>query len=296
MSYNVEISAFENMEMFHKSMIYENKWAVYAALRLLYDHTPEFTISETDFQAWDVLCQNTRTWIVSNDMHIFCSRFITNFISHITWEEYEAFTLCKIFLQTMLEENVKRIPIMFKNYNSTKLFLESLDLLYLQKFNCSTIQLLFSDVFFSNVKTEFPEDLHFDIIHVLSHMNGVTPTIKIKRLQPYVEYFNNYKIISEEMQIITTLQNNFNSGKITPIREFYNLCMDLYKQSTVYKQKSTQKCLKDIIKTNTCVNAMCNLNKLYGNILLLALLNKKENLITHHKTLYTDLQQILKCL
>ncbi|UOT91830.1 CmNV_071-like protein [Aratus pisonii nudivirus] len=291
--YNESLLPLENMENFHNNLIFIKKWAVYSTLRSFYDSDSNnitITIDEVNFHGWETLI-NTKNWIVSKIMHTCITDFKLNFVNNIDVDEFEGYVICKLFLDAIFEENVKRLPLMLGRFKATNKFFAALNYLYNQKFNISKVKQILHFLFFDFIDQSIPENMQFNVVQILSNVTiDKVPTIKIKKLLPYVNYINNYHPCCEETLIINTVNNKFKNQELVDINSFYELAFRLYIES---KCKQTQKMLKDLFYDKKIKQSVNNLNKLYGNILLLALFNKKEENSTYHNTLYQDLEQCL---
>ncbi|QBB28677.1 hypothetical protein HgNV_072 [Homarus gammarus nudivirus] len=291
--YNSTLSKYQNMEMFHNYVDVVNVWALYNSLGVLYECTPNITVHNNadSVVTWELCTKDRPNWEISREMNSIILLFTDEYMPKISYEEFEAYALCKIFLLLLHEENIKRFPLMCK-FKNIKTFLKCIDMLYFQKFNIAKIKLLFSQVFFDDVYVSYKNNkaIQFDISNILStkHDNN-NITIKLKRLQPYVEYINAYKIKNVDEAIIDVIQK-FNSEDIISVNEFYELCQALYTQSL---QKYSMQNMKVLSQENKCIDDMVNrLNKLYANIVIVVLLKQKEDSIVYHKQLYSDLQTI----
>ena len=280
------------MDNIHEKItsIYNHRiWAVYTILYKLYDN-PNIKITECDYCSWEELLDNKgHCWRVDKKMHEFIKMFKDQCLNDVSKEEFEAFALCKIFLQAMLDDNIRRLSLMCYNFENVNLFLQSIGYLYQQKFNISKIQFLFHPIFF-DIIGNVPENMIVDIAYILSTRKSDKPiVIKIKKLQPFCNYINAQKLISEEAHIINILKYHFNCDRILKVKEFHMLCKTFYEYSISI---TTQKRLKEFSKNEIIKKFINNLNKDWGNILLLALFNKKEDGIVYHKTLYQDLENV----
>ncbi|UBZ25662.1 hypothetical protein QKT26_gp72 [Carcinus maenas nudivirus] len=284
-------SKYNNMENFHTYIIFINTWAVYGCIRKLYDNKSIIWNIDEDFNSWEQILQiNNDKWVVSKQMADLLAIYKNKYLDNISSDEFEAFVLCKTYIQCIYEENIKRFPLMFSGFTHLKEFLKSIELLYMQKFNINKIKLLFSCVFFEDVY-KLPNNDVFDVIHVLStKFPKIDMKIKLKRLQTYQEYINKYKLQNFNDIAVFSAISKFKSGEIISIPTFYTMCNAFYEKSVTTK---TIKQLKNLFANNEDIKLMINsLNKLYANILLLVLLKQKEDSTTYHNLLYSDLQKI----
>ena len=156
------MSAYTHMNTFYSSINIINKWAVFGVLRELYNDKPlDFEVSSTDnYLSWEMIrTQITRDrfktnippapLVISKMMNNIISTFKDKYLSIINCEEFEAYVLCKIFLECMLDENIKKFPLYCMNFTNILQFLESVDLLYKQKFNIKNLKIIFHDIFYA---------------------------------------------------------------------------------------------------------------------------------------------------
>ena len=201
--YENTISVHENVELLYNK-ITANKWAVFGCFRELYnnDFISDIYVSD-DIDVWipwecarDLLIRKKFSNVtVSKDMYKLLLEFKNSYLPNINVDVFESFTIGKMFLNCIAEENLNILPLICSNFTQLPLFLRSIDLLYKQKFNIQKIKLLFNEILFDNVHKDFPEDsqIKFDILNVLSNkINNVPITIKLKRLKPYESYINKY--------------------------------------------------------------------------------------------------------
>lgn len=288
--------AFLLMEKFNSFIKKYNTWAIYGALRLFYNGNVQYhEVSVEDSQEWEVLCNNASTvWKLSSD-NIKIVSFFKNYIHFkVTVEEYEAYAIGKNFLYCILKENIKRLPVICKNFTHTVKFLECLNYLYFQKFNHCKLKIIFHNLFYDYIHVK--GDAFFDVINMLSNVRNVKPIVTMKKLIPFKHFLDKLEIKTVEDLIKNTVQEHFNNPEIISITEFCEFAKCLYEHSIIYKKSSTQTTLKKILLEFNNKEICNKLNKVYGNILMLALFDVTEENITHHKTLYIDLQQISQCL
>lgn len=293
--YNYTKSSFDNLEYFYENLIFVNKGAVFCTLRILYDkENISITVENNEnTMSWEDTCHNHEKWIVNKDMYKYINDFKT-FIPNVSCDQYESYVLSKQFLILLLQENIKRLPLICFNFTNLEVFLKSIDILYKQKFNINTIKILFYKIFYDYIDKDIMcNDTKYDIVNVLSNKTSKTK-IKLKRLQPYMKYINCFKEENEQNMMINIIKQHFQSKDIITVHEFYEQCSILRNNSLEYKKHSTL--LKHFFKNNTERYSFCNrLNKLYGNIVLLVVFKKKEENTPYHDSLYTDLNYILKC-
>ncbi len=292
--------AFVIMERFHQSISKFNTWAVYGALRRFYDDEEDiFEVKEDNaatWHSWEQLWnKEIVTWLLPKVHMDVVVEFKTSVLPHVTVEEYEAYAIGNAFLLAMLEDNVMRMPIMCSNFNDTTSFLYCIEHLYFQKFNIPKIKIMLNSLFFNVADVDNDDDL-FNIACMLSNVTNVKPTIKAKKLLPFVRFMDEFEIKSEQNMLIDVIRTKFWSTDIMTITEFRDFCATFDAMSKEYKKSPTQATLKDLMIRFDNKKRCNNINKLYGNILLLGLFAIKEENLTHHKVLYDNLKQILKCL
>lgn len=294
--YNDQKTPFQNMEMLHESISYPNKWAMYGTLKLMYEleHEVEKVIVSRSVP-WEVLTMSYDKWYITQEDLDFCYKFKNSYTTHISYEEFESYVFCKLYLQTLLEESVCTFSMITAQYKGVDIFLSALDLLYKQKFNATQIKVLFYPLFYDHVISDIADStVHFDIIHALASMI-VTTTIKMVKLKPYIEYIKKHTPKSECQTICEVMGKKFNSGECLDVLRFYNYCKVLHDESVKFKKSPTINNLRKLFHKNEFVGYLCNsLNKNAGNVLLVALFKQKESNITFHDQLYNTLRTIIK--
>ncbi|UVX94933.1 hypothetical protein CsNV_073 [Callinectes sapidus nudivirus] len=298
--YDLNLTKFENMKRFHNSIPFINKWAVYVLLRTLFDEVITFTVDDHHFSSLTEICyklkynNNSENRIkINRKLSKIMTVFTNTYMPHMNVEDFESFVLCNTFLQCMLEENIKRFPVMMANFKHTKLFLQSIHLLYMQKFNATKVKILFGPVFYNDVFEKFKHDdvVMYDIFNVLAGKTTNAPiTVNLQRLKPYQHFINNYAVRNVSDDAIISAVSNFTTGNIISVPDFYNLCNSINKES---HKKYTITNLKMFSKTSAIKDCINKLNPQYGNLLLLVLLKLREDSTTHHKDLYKNLIECL---
>ncbi|UVT30868.1 hypothetical protein PvNV_064 [Penaeus vannamei nudivirus] len=315
MIYDKNLSKFKNLTNFYKNLKSVDKCSVFSVLRELYcNHKfSKLVVEDGDLELWwplktfliidkfnlEVVLKED-TFTISKQMCDVLNTFKTEFIPHVTLEEFESFALPKIFLEYYREENVKKILLCVLNFDNFRTFLSAVECLYEQKFNASKIKQLFSRILFADVYDYTSDEvIRHDIISILSNKHSNTEVkIELKRLKPHTQYINNYNVELAFDQMFTKLMNHYKTNEsIMPLTEFLKHCIEFKNMSNAAK---TVKLLKEAMKSSTMDAFINNLNPLYANIVILALFKIRERDSSHNNTLYSDLKNLhsalVKCL
>nr|WOZ57654.1 hypothetical protein MmNV_61 [Menippe mercenaria nudivirus] len=283
--------AFHTLSQFHDRIKIYSAWSIYRSLRQLYDSDVHIHKVSKNWQSWEHIYQmKSKTWLVPEYASDIVDDFKSNILNDVCVDKYEAFVIGKMYLDAIHLENVRRMPLLC-GYDSCNLFLQSMNLLYSQKFNVQKVKVLFHELFF-DINEPTPEE-RFDVAYILGHIKYVKPIITAKTKKKYSQYVENYTIVSE-IGAITHATSKFTCTDIVTLDEFYSFCKTIYDYSLMYKEKSSKTILLNIFKQIEESKYYNKLNKLFGNILLLALFEIKEENSTYHNKLYSDLELLQK--
>lgn len=296
MAYVEEKSMTENMDSFHEIVLRSCDWVgVYTALLSFYEREPDVTLSENTLVSWSTLTDK-RTWDINKDMMNIVDVFRKSILPNITRVEYEAYVLCRVFLAYMHENNISRLALL-KNFKELPNLLKAVDELYKQKFNPIKIKILFSDLFYPDVKKQIANmNLEYDIINCIAQsLPDVPLNIKLKRLQQYASNMAALDIPHGHELYVRTIQSfkDKNYDSILSLDEFRDLSSQLNKLGLDPKHNTVSYLKGVYFDKNSCISHLINkINKYYLNILILVLFNQKEQNTTYHSSLYGDILNI----
>ncbi|UHB41807.1 hypothetical protein MrNuV_ORF084 [Macrobrachium rosenbergii nudivirus] len=276
----------EALNVFYNSISYERKWAVCGYLYKTYNGNIKYIVDNDNYVSWEnAVNEYQEQHTLSEEMVGIINTFIA---MNIPKEEFEAFALCKIFLDCISNDNTKSIILYCKYYENIADFIEAIDMLYNSNFTLTNIKLLFAKCLFPDVFEKIPKSDLYDVINILIRkLNDVDVIISRKKLKPYTEYIQNYQL--DELQMATYFLSSFKTDKILPIKKF-NLLVRLY-----YNQSKNNIDYRLAVTSQHIVvqDMLIMLNSLYANIILIGIFGYKEESLTHHKELYKNLTFIL---
>lgn len=290
--------AFPIMETFHAVVSQYNVWAIYGSLRRWFDTPVTVTYDQDRWDSWEELHKQTSNthWTLHPVYEPVVEEFKCRVLPSVSVRKYEAYVIGKLFLKCILEENIRKMPLLCSNYKETEVFLECMKLLQTQKLSIPRIKVLFWSLFFNNVTHLEKSPSLFDVVYMLSNVKTQKPKVRTKKLLPYVRYINTLNIHSDEETMIEVVKQNFHSEDIIELDKFQVICHNLHDLSLRYKKKATQNNLKEIMLEFDHKSVCNGINKLYGNVLMLVLFGQKEENLAYYKTLYPDLVVISQCL
>ncbi len=310
------MTPYKILKDYYDNILNVDKWPVFTILRELYRDNKKFKLLNVDpvnnnYENWDelrkflthdrYLCDVTmldiHTFTISQRMYDILEEFKKDYIPKIDVETFEGFVLTKIFLNSFGDENIKRFILYCMNFANLLIFLEAIDLLYMQKFNNATIELIFSKILFRDVYDYVPNNpiAQNDIITTLISKERKPIKITLKRLIKHTDYINNYKVQKSFDRIVQTMMDHFKQNEeIIKISEFHEICKKLYDLSFMTKGKLNVEMSRNIANDEDVLFLINRLNALYANVLILVLFKHKEETSKHQDILYTGLIQLYK--
>ena len=287
----------DKLEAFYNSISYSRKWAVCALIYYSYGiHGTRvlYPVNDVDFLIWEeaitalILSNWKNPPVISSEM----SSVIQAGLSlNYPKSEFESYALCKIFLDCMHEENTRNIVLYCRRFENLSHFLSGVHDLYQQKYSVSQLKILFARILYPDIFKKIPLKDARDVLNIIIRkLEGVPLVLTTKKALTYKSFIQDFTPLTE-FSLAKAFIGGFTTDTILPAREFKDLCH-------LFNDASKASTTKDIVTQNIVVTDMLNmLNKLYGNIAFIALFGYKEEGITHHRDLYTNLTEILnRCL